>query len=78
MNPRSTVFLLSLVACAHKPEVAPVPVIAEPPAPPPRANPLMTASTLPLAYPPFDQIQDADFRPGFLAGMAEQVKETKP
>lgn len=75
MNPRSTVLLLSLVACAHKPEAAPVPVVAEPPAPPPRANPLMTPSTLPLAYPPFDQIQDADFKPAYLAGMAEQVKE---
>ena len=39
------------------------------------ANPLFTASTLPLQYPPFDKIKDSDFGPAFDRGMAEQLKE---
>lgn len=72
---RSPVLLLALTSCAHKTDVVPTPVVVEPPAPPARANPLMTASTLPLGYPPFDLIQDADFKPAFVAGMLEQRKE---
>jgi peptidyl-dipeptidase Dcp len=41
----------------------------------PPANPFFQPSTLPYQLPPFDQIKDADFRPAFEAGMAEQLKE---
>ncbi len=69
---------VSAASCAHKPApvvVAPPVAPPAPPAPPPRANPLMTASDLPFQLPPFDKIQDGDFRPAFDAGMAEQLKE---
>ncbi len=39
------------------------------------ANPFARPSTLPYHLPPFDRIKDADFRPAFEAGMAEQRKE---
>ena len=38
-------------------------------------NPFARPSTLPYKLPPFDRIKDADFRPAFEAGMAEQRKE---
>lgn len=38
-------------------------------------NPFAKQSTLPYKLPPFDRIKDADFRPAFEAGMAEQRKE---
>jgi hypothetical protein len=38
-------------------------------------NPFARPSTLPYQLPPFDHIKDADFRPAFDAGMAEQRKE---
>ena len=38
-------------------------------------NPFFQPSTLPLQYPAFDRIHDADFRPAFEAGMAEQLAE---
>ena len=41
------------------------------------ANPLLTASPLPLYYPPFDRIADAHFGPAFDAGMAEQLREVE-
>ncbi len=78
MKLRSPLVLLALAACAPKPVPVASPVApAEPPAPPPRVNPLLSASTLPYAYPPFDRIQDADFKPAFEAGMAEQRKEVE-
>ena len=40
-----------------------------------RANPLLTPSTLPYGAPPFDQIQDADFKPAFEAAMKQQLDE---
>lgn len=40
-------------------------------------NPFARASTLPYRLPPFDRIRDADFRPAFDAGMAEQRKEVE-
>jgi peptidyl-dipeptidase Dcp len=39
------------------------------------ANPFARPSTLPYHLPPFNRIKDADFRPAFEAGMAEQRKE---
>jgi len=41
----------------------------------PDGNPFAQPSTLPLQYPAFDKIHDADFRPAFEAGMAEELKE---
>jgi peptidyl-dipeptidase Dcp len=41
------------------------------------ANPFFAESTLPLQYPAFDKIQDADFGPAFDRGMAEQLKEVE-
>jgi peptidyl-dipeptidase Dcp len=38
-------------------------------------NPFARPSTLPYHLPPFDRIKEADFRPAFDAGMAEQHKE---
>ena len=40
-----------------------------------RPNPLMTPSTLPFGAPPFDKIQDGDFKPAFDAGMKAQLAE---
>ncbi len=40
-------------------------------------NPFYRASTLPFGAPPFDRIQDADYEPALLAGMAEQTKEVR-
>jgi len=39
------------------------------------ANPFFAQSPLPLHYPQFDRITDADFAPAFDAGMAAQLKE---
>ncbi|MEO6925208.1 MAG: dipeptidyl carboxypeptidase II, partial [Rhodanobacter sp.] len=39
------------------------------------SNPFFAESTLPLHYPAFDRIKDADFAPGFDRGMANQLKE---
>jgi peptidyl-dipeptidase Dcp len=41
------------------------------------ANPFFQESPLPLHYPPFDRIHDADYVPAFEAGMAEQLKEVQ-
>ena len=41
----------------------------------PPANPLLVESTLPLHFPRFDQIHDADFLPAFEQGIAEHRKE---
>ena len=41
----------------------------------PPANPLLVESTLPLHYPRFDQIHDADFEPAFEQAIAEHRKE---
>ena len=44
-------------------------------APATQDNPFFVQSDLPLQYPHFDRIKDADFAPAFDAGMAEQLKE---
>jgi peptidyl-dipeptidase Dcp len=41
----------------------------------PASNPFAKASSLPLQYPAFDKIKDADFTPAFEAGMREQLRE---
>lgn len=38
-------------------------------------NPLLTESTLPYHYPPFDRIKDEDYSPAYEKGMADQLKE---
>lgn len=40
-----------------------------------KENPLLTESTLPLHYPRFDLIKNADYAPAFEQGMNEQLKE---
>jgi peptidyl-dipeptidase Dcp len=46
-------------------------------APPARANPFATPSTLPFQAPPFDRIRDSDYQPAFEQGMAEQAAEIR-
>ncbi len=41
-------------------------------------NPLLKKSSLDFEYPPFDQIKDQHFAPGYDQGMAEQMKEIEP
>ncbi|MCE9574153.1 MAG: M3 family metallopeptidase [Deltaproteobacteria bacterium] len=45
------------------------------PAKPMRQNPLLVASTLFDQAPPFDKIQDTDYKPAILQGMKEQLAE---
>jgi peptidyl-dipeptidase Dcp len=45
------------------------------PAPSGSDNPFLAESTLFLGYPPFDQIEDSHYLPGFEAGMQEQLAE---
>jgi peptidyl-dipeptidase Dcp len=40
-----------------------------------QSNPFFAESPLPLHYPQFDKIKDADFGPAFDRGMADQLKE---
>ena len=40
-------------------------------------NPFFTESPLPLHFPRFDKITDADFAPGFDRGMADQRQEVR-
>lgn len=55
---------------------APAPTPPAPsPSPPGETNPLLQPSPLAFHLPRFDRIKDADFAPGFEAGMAEQRKE---
>ena len=58
----STAAALALAACATE-----KPVPATPPPPP---NPFQSVSALPFELPPFDRIQDSDYRSAFEAGMA--------
>src|SRR5438093_8619446 len=69
---------LSLAACGlllGLPAYAAKPAPAAAPAPFTQDNPFATQSSLPYHLPPFDRIKDANFRPAFEAGMAEQKKE---
>jgi len=68
------VFLAILAACA-----VPAPAAAEDAAESARTsmadNPFAQPSPLAYQMPPFDRIRDADYRPAFAAGMAEQLRE---
>src|SRR5688572_32438167 len=46
-------------------------------APATASNPFFADSTLPLKYPAFDKIKDADFAPAFDAGMQESLAEAE-
>ncbi len=48
---------------------------AAPASPSAAENPFLRESTLPLQYPPFDQIRNEHFIPALELGMAEQLKE---
>jgi peptidyl-dipeptidase Dcp len=43
----------------------------------PASNPFAAPSPLPLHYPQFDRIKDADYAPAFDAGMAQQLEEVR-
>jgi peptidyl-dipeptidase Dcp len=58
-----TLLIAGLALCAR----AQTPAVEE--------NPFLQPSTLPYQMPPFNKIHDADFRPAFEQGMAEQRKE---
>lgn len=68
-----------LAACSQPPAETPAadatasPAKAE--APVTRSNPFLEASTLPFQAPPFDRIQDGDYRPAFEEGMRRQLAE---
>jgi peptidyl-dipeptidase Dcp len=59
------------------PPPAAVPATARTEAPAMAKNPFFAPSPLPLHYPPFDRIHDADYLPAFEAGMAEHLKEVQ-
>ncbi len=40
-------------------------------------NPLLSESTLPFHYPPFDKIKNEDFSPAYAAALAEHLKEVE-
>ncbi|KRG68773.1 M3 family metallopeptidase [Pseudoxanthomonas dokdonensis] len=58
-----------------------MPAYSQPAATPTEAaiagNPFLAESPLPLHYPQFDKIKDADFAPAFDYGMAQQLKEVE-
>ncbi|MET0288048.1 MAG: M3 family metallopeptidase, partial [Pseudoxanthomonas sp.] len=72
----ATAITLALAACSGK-EAEPVNTAAQPAAQPQRANPLLTASTLPFQAPPFDKIEDGDYLPAFEQGMTEHLAEIR-
>ncbi len=65
----SAACLSLLLTAGHAPAQTPTPAMT------PTDNPLLTESTLPFHYPPFDKIKDADYAPAFEQGMAEHLKE---
>ena len=79
MAPRLALLLLGAAA------LRPASLVAQSPGPAAAAaastavtadsNPLLTESTLPYHYPPFDRIKDADFEPAYEKGMAEHLQE---
>ncbi len=72
---RTLVFVAIIVAAGILPAQVSKTATAKPAQPFSAANPFARPSTLPYHMPPFDRIKDADFRPAFEAGMAEQRKE---
>ncbi|MBA3607513.1 MAG: M3 family metallopeptidase, partial [Chthoniobacterales bacterium] len=70
----AALFLL-LASSARAADPSPSP---SPGAQPMTENPLLKKSTLDFEYPPFDQIKDDHFAPGYDQGMAGQMKEIEP
>ena len=73
--------LAAVLAAApfHAPaqDASPVSVPAPAAAPQSQENPFFQQSPLPLHYPQFDRIQDADFAPAFDRGMADELAEVE-
>lgn len=63
---RSLLLALPLVACGTNEN-----------APEPMTNPLASASTLPFQAPVFDKLNDSDYQPAIMAGMAAQLAEVQ-
>jgi peptidyl-dipeptidase Dcp len=72
MSQRTASLLTTLITLAM-----PAISMAAQPASLPTANPFLVPSPLPLHYPQFDRIKDADFAPAFDAGMALQLAEVR-
>ena len=66
---------LALAACAQNPATETAAPVAAAPATAAVQGPFDAPSPLPLHYPPFDKITDADFRPAFDDGMAIERRE---
>ena len=64
-----------LVACNNNTTPAPAAAPAAQPAAKPAPSPFAAVSPLPYNLPPFDKIQESDYRPAFEEGMAAQRKE---
>ncbi|WP_440976548.1 peptidyl-dipeptidase Dcp [Pseudoxanthomonas winnipegensis] len=76
----ATAISLALAACHAQTEADAVKPAASTPADaaaPQRANPLLSASTLPFQAPPFDKIQDSDYLPAFEEGMQQHLAEIR-
>ncbi len=76
----ATAISLALAACHARTEADAVKPAASTPAAeaaPQRANPLLSASTLPFQAPPFDKIQDSDYLPAFEEGMQQHLAEIR-
>jgi peptidyl-dipeptidase Dcp len=71
----SAISTLALAACTTPAPRADAAATAAPASADAVANPLLAPSTLPLQYPPFDKIRDADFAPAFDRGMAAHLVE---
>nr|MBA2586098.1 M3 family metallopeptidase [Chthoniobacterales bacterium] len=67
------VVLLAVVAAGVVHGADPGPAASNSPA----MNPLLSESTLPYHYPPFDRIKDEHFGPAMEQGMAEQISEVE-
>lgn len=65
--------VIAVLACAVPTLLQPGMAVCEQPLA--SDNPFARPSTLPYHLPPFERIKEADYRPAFAAGMAEQRKE---
>lgn len=72
---RPHLLIVAVAVAAAMSRLAIAAPVAPAAAPLPASNPFAKESALPLHYPAFDQIKDADFTPAFEAGMREQLRE---
>src|SRR5512133_3817241 len=68
-----TVAAVAAISLPHPALAGPMTSQAAPAAP--RVNPLLAPSRLPFGAPPFDKIEDADFRPAFETAMKAHLDE---